>query len=144
MDKEISKYETVDNCFCATFWHSAGKKGLYSFVDVAFSGTDDAMTTKLLTDLRTIGKAVDKLLFQLPQQCGLNDLVTACSALWVEKSTLFKILVSTLLLEAIKASIFNILDMNSILKMSSEAYENNSFVPSPLRGEEQCRLSTKA
>ena len=76
--------------FCYT-----GVKGMYTFVDVAFTATDDVISTTLLTDLRTVAKAVGKLLFQLPEPCSLNDLVTACDALWLESSSLPALLVNS-------------------------------------------------
>ena len=58
-------------------------KDLQGFVDLALDTTDTTdETITLLTDLRTVGSAVGQLLFNLPDPCGLNELVAACSVLW--------------------------------------------------------------
>ena len=61
-----------------------GLKGLHAFVEVALGTTDDDMTITLLSDLGTVGNAVGKLLFHLPEPCRLNDFVIACGELWKE------------------------------------------------------------
>ena len=76
-------------------FYFAGVKGLHAFVEVALGTTDDDMTITLLSDLRTVGNAVGKLLFHLPELCRLNDLVTACGGLW-EGSFHYKLLVKIL------------------------------------------------
>ena len=68
--------------------------GLHAFVEVALDTTDDDMTITLLSDLRTVGNAVGKLLFDLPEPCRLNDFVTACGELWKESLTFPSKLVS--------------------------------------------------
>ena len=58
-------------------------KDLQGFVDLALDTSDTTEETiTLLTDLRTVGSAVGQLLFNLPDSCGLNELVAACSVLW--------------------------------------------------------------
>ena len=62
----------------------ADVKDLHGFVDLALDTSDatDMTIITLLTDLRTVGSAVGQLLFELPDPCGLNELVAACSVLW--------------------------------------------------------------
>ena len=56
-------------------------KDLQGFVDLALDTSDatDMTIITLLTNLRTVGSAIGQLLFNLPDPCGLNDLVAACS-----------------------------------------------------------------
>ena len=76
------KLDYNTNVFLLSFYF-AGVEGLHAFVEVALGTTDDDdMTITLLSDLRTVGNAVGKLLFHLPEPCRLNELVTACGALW--------------------------------------------------------------
>ena len=83
---------SIETRLIKSYFIFAGVKGLHAFVEVALDTTDDDMTITLLSDLRTVGNAVGKLLFHLPEQCGLNDFVTACGVLW-EGSFHYKLLV---------------------------------------------------
>ena len=61
--------------------------GLHAFVEVALNATDDdSSIATLVSDLHSVGNAVNKLLFQVkPKPCGLNDLVTACDDICSEE-----------------------------------------------------------
>ena len=70
----------------------AGIDAFYAYVEViALDATEMTDTTSLLSDVRTVGNAINKLLFHLPEPCGLNDLVTACDDFCREESFSSKI-----------------------------------------------------
>ena len=78
---------------CAYFY--AGIDAFYAYVELMALDASDTDTTLLLSDVRTVGTAISMLLFQLPEPCGLNDLVTACDDFCSEESFYQKLLVST-------------------------------------------------
>ena len=78
---------------CAYFY--AGIDAFYAYVELMALDATDTDTTLLLSDVRTVGNAINKLLFHLPEPCGLNDLVTACDDFCSEESFYQKLLVST-------------------------------------------------
>ena len=68
-----------------------GVNGFYAFVEVSHDATD----ADLLSDLRTVGNAISKFLFHLPEPCGLTDLVEACDSLCREELFHDKLVVIT-------------------------------------------------
>ena len=64
-------------------------------VELIVLDATDTDTTLLLSDVRTVGNAINKLLFQLPEPCGLNDLVTACDDFCSKELFYQTLLVST-------------------------------------------------
>ena len=73
----------------------AGIDAFYAYVEVITLDAKDTDTTSLISDVRTVGNAIDKLLFHLPEPCGLNDLVTACDDFCREEYFHQKLLVTT-------------------------------------------------
>ena len=90
------KINAINNILLLFYF--AGVKGLHAFVEVALDTTDDDTTITQLSDLRTVGNAISKLLFHLPEPCGLNDLVKACDNICREEYFHQKLLVSTYML----------------------------------------------
>ena len=87
----IAIMETVILAICLFCFNFPGVKELQYFIDLAldtFDATD--MTVTMLTVLRIVGSAVGQFLFNLPNPCRLNELVTA---FWPEGSFDHRLLV---------------------------------------------------
>lgn len=65
----------------------AGLNDLHSFVNVALAtSAEDDLSTKMISDLRTIGNAVDLLISDFPKSSGCLQLLERCSVLLEIKS----------------------------------------------------------
>lgn len=100
MEEFKSTYTLCDCMYCIVFdtVYLAGVKDLQGFVDLALDTSDATDIPKiiLLTNLRTVGSAIGQLLFNLPDPCGLNDLVAACSVFCRKETFDHTLLVSLL------------------------------------------------
>ena len=77
------------------FYKFSGVKDFQDFVDLALDTFDatDMTVTMLSTALRIVGSIIGQFLFNLPNPCGLNELVTACNDFQLERSFDHRLLV---------------------------------------------------